>query len=630
MAELIIPDKTKHSFVVGIDFGHGETSAAICKIEWDTDAQKRETRIVDIDLDRAAHKKVISSSICHVADGLLIGDEAFEHMTDNNGIRICFKQQPTSLDGEQEKLMVDYMRAVYAKILENYSELNPSNHIVYIARPSGWTDEQSKELYRLMALQAGIPLAGLTSESRAAIFYAKSPHVNFAKVISKGAIVFDLGSSTLDFTYLSDTDKPIDFGYNLGASIIDEAILDNMILKDENVNKFIQEYPSYRDALKFRARKFKEEAYGRNPEHKTVSGFTLGNIISDQEESFDKYADIYVKFKISNLAELNDMVEKETQYMSNLKKAIVDFKENKIPGKQINGVFMTGGASSMNFIRPMVAEVFGIPIEDVRRDDDNTSLTVSRGIALLGATDAITYVLCSELRKKMPALFTDNDKLTKLRKSLAENISEASWEKVESTCEEWITKGTITNEKELKQWVENSLKVFQDIELTNVINRTLNKFILESSKELTKSMNDIISRYAPGREISFVGNAHIGNIQAINDSLNGMSRTLSEICDSITNILKDILWAALGVILWGVFCAPYYLIKFLRPDKYKRKDKCKKVLSKKDDVVSEVRTKIDNELDNNDTFKYSVQKELNSYFTNLMETNLQQVMIPIE
>ena len=59
--------------------------------------------------------------------------------------------------------------------------------------------------------------------------------MNFSKEISKGAIVFDLGSSTLDFTYLSDKDKPIDFGYDLGASIIDNAILENMILKDDDV-----------------------------------------------------------------------------------------------------------------------------------------------------------------------------------------------------------------------------------------------------------------------------------------------------------------------------------------------------------------------------------------------------------
>ena len=223
MANLVIPQKDKHQYVVGIDFGHGETSAAICKIEWDKDAGLREMDIMDIDMDRNARKKVIVSSICRINGGILIGEEAFEHMADNNGIRICFKQKPENVDGEAEMLMIDYMKAVYARIRENQEELTDNNHIVYIARPSGWVEEESKELYRQMAVKAGIPLAGLTSESRAAIFYAKSPKVGFAKEISKGAIVFDLGSSTLDFTYLSDSDKPIDYGYNLGASIIDNA-----------------------------------------------------------------------------------------------------------------------------------------------------------------------------------------------------------------------------------------------------------------------------------------------------------------------------------------------------------------------------------------------------------------------
>lgn len=30
------PDKSKHVYVLGIDFGHGETSADICSIQWDT------------------------------------------------------------------------------------------------------------------------------------------------------------------------------------------------------------------------------------------------------------------------------------------------------------------------------------------------------------------------------------------------------------------------------------------------------------------------------------------------------------------------------------------------------------------------------------------------------------------
>lgn len=630
MANLIIPNKEQHTYVVGIDYGHGETSAAICPIEWDKNAGHREINCKDIDLDIAARKKVITSAICRISEGILIGDEAFEHMTDNNGIRVCFKQKPESLDGEAERLMIDYMKAVYARIRESQEELTDTNHIVYIARPSGWVEEETKELYRQMAITAGIPLAGLTSESRAAIFYAKSPNVNFAKEISKGAIVFDLGSSTLDFTYLSDTEKPIDYGYNLGASIIDCAILENMILKDEDVREFISKYPAYRDALKFKARKFKEDAYGRNEESKTIGGFPLGNVIADNEDSYDDYADTYVKLRIANLSELNDMVDSKTDYMKELQNALLDFRENRICGKTVNGVFLTGGASRMNFIRPLIASTFNIPIDNVKIDNDNPSLTISRGIALLGATDATTSILVSELRTKLPSLLNNDRRLSKLISLLSEDITKQAWSCVESACSYWIHNGNTTDEDELKGIVENRLGRFQNNKVPKIVNNTLQNFINTSSEDIRKQMNEIISRYAPGREISSTTTVRIENLDAINNSLSNMSAVISRLCDSISNMLGDILWAALGVFLWGVLCAPYYLYKFFRSDESKRKDKVEKILEKEDEVTFQIETEISSQLKRNAQFKKSIISSLDNYFSNLVETNLQQVIIPIE
>lgn len=634
MANLIIPDKTKHKYVVGIDYGHGETSAAICSIEWGKDAGLRETKVLDIDLDRAARKKVITSAICHVKEGILIGDEAFEHMTDNNGIRVCFKQKPESIDGEAEKLMIDYMKAVYGRIRESQEELTDTNHIVYIARPSGWVEEEAKELYRQMAIEAGIPLGGLTSESRAAIFYAKSPSVNFAKEISKGAIVFDLGSSTLDFTYLSDTDKPIDFGYNLGASIIDNAILENMILKDGDVKEFVGKYPEYRDALKFKGRKFKEDAYGRNEDSKTIGGFPLGNIIADTEDSYDDYADCYVKLRIANLGELNDMVNSSTKYMDELKNALEDYKTTKIPGKKVNGVFLTGGASRMNFIRPLIAEAYNLPLDKVKIDNDNPSLTISRGIALLGATDATTTILVSELKKSLPSIINNDKMLSNLVDLLATNITSEAWNAVDKACSSWIKTGKTTDEDELKEKLEKEVKLFQSNKVPSIINRTIQSFLKEGTEDVRKRMNEIISRYAPGREISASGSVNLGDVKAINDSLSEMSSTISKICDSITNVVSDVLWAALGIFLFGLFSVAYYVIKgainFFRSDEDKRKDKAEKILDKKYEVSSEVESKLKVELARNTAFKNAVTSSLSNYFTKLIDNNLQQVMIPIE
>lgn len=403
-----------------------------------------------------------------------------------------------------------------------------------------------------------------------------------------------------------------------------------MILKDEDVQEFIGKYPAYRDALKFRARKFKEDAYGRNEESKTIGGFPLGNIIADDEESYDDYADVYVKLRISNLAELNNMIESTTHYMEDIKNALTDFKDNKISGKTVNGVFLTGGASRMNFIRPIIAETFGLPIDKVKIDNDNPSLTISRGIALLGVTDAITSILVSELRKKLPSLINNDAMHSKLRKALAENISFESWKVVDSSCTYWVKFGNSTDEDELKKLVEKELKEFQKNKVSQIVNDTLQAFIKVSSEDIRKQMNEVISRYAPGREISSTQRVQVGNIQAINDSLSDMSKTISEICDSITNVLADILWAALGVFLWGVLCAPYYLYKLLRSDESKRKDKVEKILENKSKVTSQVKQKIETELGHNTAFKNSVSTSLDNHFKRLIDTNLQKVIIPIE
>ena len=403
-----------------------------------------------------------------------------------------------------------------------------------------------------------------------------------------------------------------------------------MILKDDDVKEFLHKYPEYHDALKFKARKFKEDAYSRNEDSKTIGGFPLGNIISEDEESYEDYADTYVKLRIANLAELNNMISSSTNYMERIMEALRDFKETKIPGKTVNGVFLTGGASRMNFIRPLISEAFGLSIEKVKIDNDNPSLTISRGIALLGATDAITSILVKELRDKLPSMINNDNMLSLLRSSLAENITNEAWAVVDRACSWWIKNGKTTDEDELKESIQKDLKFFQNNKVSSVVNSTLQAFLKDSTEDIRKHMNEIISRYAPGREISASGSVQIGDIKAINDSLSDMSSTIAQICDSITNVLAEILWAALGIFLWGISCAPWYIYKYFRSDESKRKDKADDILSKKDEVTSQVRTKITSELQSNKAFKQSVTTSLSNYFTKIMETNLQQVMIPIE
>ena len=187
-----------------------------------------------------------------------------------------------------------------------------------------------------------------------------------------------------------------------------------------------------------------------------------------------------------------------------------------------------------------------------------------------------------------------------------------------------------TDEDELKRMIENNLRDFQRNRVSTVVNETLHTYIKNSTEEIRKQMNNIISRYAPGREIASTGRVEVGDIQAINSSLSNMSSEIAKICDSISNVLADILWVALGVFLWGIFCAPYYIYKYFRSDESKRKDKTEKILDKKSKITFDIQSKIISELNRNSDFRNTISKSFSDYFTKLIETNIQQVKIPIE
>lgn len=205
--------KQKYEYVIGIDFGHGETSAAICPLQWDTPVEQLDPAK---DLEMGGNKKVIPSAITILDNGVAqIGDSAFKpENLQQAEVHICFKKAPQDINGKNEKIMMRYMKEVYLRIRENNpAMLTDNNHLVYIATPSGW-NKSTQNLYLQMARQAGLPIAGLTKESRAAFVRAQHDVTSgIGKYIEKGAVVFDMGSSTLDFTYMSSNRKMIDHGY---------------------------------------------------------------------------------------------------------------------------------------------------------------------------------------------------------------------------------------------------------------------------------------------------------------------------------------------------------------------------------------------------------------------------------
>lgn len=478
-------DKKKIEYVIGIDFGHGETSAAIAPMQWDKldnqlDAAK--------DLEMEPNRKVIPSAITITADGTAkIGTAAFDpNILKQANVNVCFKKRPESITGDAEKLMMRFMEEVYRKIRENNGGmLTDTNHLVYIATPSGW-DKASQNLYLRMATEAGLPMGGITKESRAAFIRAQhDPTANLGRNIEKGAIVFDMGSSTLDFTYHNATlQNMIDNGYDCGASFVEKSVFADLAKSNDAIQEFNSKYPDLVDYLLFEVRRAKEEIYF-DTARKYKKTINFEDIIDDEDLEDERFR---LKFESG---ELNEFLERNG-YIGSIREAMRDYIRNYIPGQQIYGVFLTGGASRMDFIKPLVTECWNIPEDKIFRDQD-PSLTISEGVAEVARVDLRTADLDTDLEPLFKKV-SGNAVYDKFVEVFGEFIYDNVAKKVEETCLSWRDASYALSLNDLNERISKGVK--QEVyECSTKVNEGVQIAIEQETKELREKVDAIVAAY---------------------------------------------------------------------------------------------------------------------------------------
>lgn len=478
-------DKSKIEYVIGIDLGHGETSAAICPMQWDKlddqlDAAK--------DLEMEPNRKVIPSAITITADGSAkIGTAAFDpNILKKAKVNVCFKRKPIDINGDSEKLMIRFMKEVYRKIRENNGGmLTDTNHLVYIATPSGW-DKNAQNLYLEMARKAGIPMGGITKESRAAFIRAQhDPTANLGRNIEKGAIVFDMGSSTLDFTYHNaKLNHMIDNGYDCGASFVEKSMFANLEKANEAIQDFRAKYPDLIDYLLFEVRRAKEEIYF-DTSRKYKKTINFEDFIDDEDLEDERFR---LKFESG---ELNQFLE-SNGYIGSIRDAMRDYITNHIAGQNIYGVFLTGGASRMDFIKTLVSQCWNIPEEKIFRDQD-PSLTISEGVAEVARIDLRTNDLNSDLEplfKSVTGNQVYNCFVDLFGNYLYENITEA----VANKIIEWRDASYNTSLNQLNWGIKSVVKTTVQ-ECSTRVNEGIEAAIEEETKELREKVDAIVKAY---------------------------------------------------------------------------------------------------------------------------------------
>lgn len=530
-------EKRKYEYVIGIDLGHGETSAAICPLQWDTPVKQLDPVK---DLEMGGNKKVIPSAITILDNGnAYIGDSAFSpEILKQAEVHVCFKKAPKDINGESEKLMMRFMQEVYKRIRENNSAmLTDNNHLVYIATPSGW-DKQTQGLYLQMAKQAGLPMGGITKESRAAFVRAQHDVTSgLGKYVDKGAVVFDMGSSTLDFTYMTSNSKLIDHGYDCGASFIEKTIFKNCEEDSHAIQQFEKKYEKLTPFLLFEARKVKEQVYF-DTNLKVKKTINFEDFIDDEEFEDERFKMVFQPGELDSLLE-------RVGYIKEIEDAAYDFVNNHIHNASVYGVFLTGGASRMDFIKPLVSKCWNVPESQIYRDQD-PSLTISQGVAEVARKDLRTEGMDEALEDAINQL-QNSDTIYNV---FAEKLSNSLFEKVTDDVANVIVYFRDAEEDYSLSDLQTAISDTAQNSINDIVPNIpalMQESVYESTSEIQQKVESIIAHYSnqginiPMPSLSF-NNFKVGNI-----SINGVINSISDqIASESSNWAGAIGGAAVG------------------------------------------------------------------------------------
>ena len=411
-------------YIIGIDFGHGETTANYVEIINADLNQYSEPQPLSIKPGNEGKK--IRSFFCEYRT---CEDETTKYDLDPNDNRIgnyirkklkgemnvqfhhSFKV-PVNTDDFQETAFGHFVNCVYNNILI-YNGVNsqvglrvnesglPENFKLYAACPSGWSDEQ-RDSFKTFLNNNGVPCTKVFKESDAAwITYIpqRLDSLNNPKIL-----VIDYGSSTIDITWSEDNRQDINNPNKLGASRIEEEIYNYLIKNDnraqEEFDKIAQIIPDdffVKQIIKLGIRQEKENyysevlAYPDDNDHE-LRGYLLSN-------TFPKIKGLTYFGDELSMGTINEIL---TDYNNEVKKYFEQFRNDHMT---INGkyespekIILTGGASRMDFVKKMICEIFKMePIIDETKASDS----ISMGIAIAGVRD---FLIDGELLEQLKLL----------------------------------------------------------------------------------------------------------------------------------------------------------------------------------------------------------------------------------
>ncbi len=412
-------DNVMHDYhntkIIGFDLGHGETG-----LTW-VRADNQENTPHSLLINN--RKSQITAIANHPQRGIIIGDMAYQ-ISDASVFEIAFKNRRFD-NFDYQKNIKDFVNAIYQHLQEtNQIQLKEKNYF-FIGCPSGWWKEEISTYQQI--LSSCLPNSTVVKESRAALMHAKESGIFTIQELEKSVLVIDIGSSTTDYTLVKGmSDTPIDFGHDLGASLIEKEILkktlechrqyrqgceeiiqlENYLSEEEiwhleeieKLEKVFQQSPLYKNRCELRCRKAKEEYF-------TYEDAYEHNIVNVGTE------DIQRKFKFVPLVngKIIDAILNQPLPELDNKSWRRDFGDQlevvkqKLEEQNIqpSAILLTGSASKMAFVGEMCGKIF--PDLPCKRDGE-PELCIARGLSRWGRVYLRTSYFMEEISQ-----FLDNE-----------------------------------------------------------------------------------------------------------------------------------------------------------------------------------------------------------------------------
>ncbi|WP_455966760.1 hypothetical protein [Bacteroides fluxus] len=348
-------------YLVGIDFGHGETTASCYKID--------EEIVTHLKINDSTNGDAfkIESIVYQIfqKDG-----SCFYQLNPGTGcaIHISFKDNVCELNKNKEKkeAFQNFIRLVYERIKEynRFLTENGNEFLLYIACPTKWNENDKKDYKEFVEKAINQPIEWVINESDAAYFNKKKDGL---------VLVVDFGSSTIDYTLMHNNKKiNIDHLSNrLGARHIEcdllkyyksdtESNYKNRKEKSEIIKlRSGNQHLDIDTALKLELRTCKEYAYSKKLLFIHFRAYIEQQYMGEKEEdagyeknfaSFEKqYINFYIKEVVYNFNVVKNEVYKRC-------------KELNIDPSQLQ-IILSGGASIMPWVRKSLQEIFNTEIE---------------------------------------------------------------------------------------------------------------------------------------------------------------------------------------------------------------------------------------------------------------------------